>query len=57
MTDFLTWMATLLTELIEWLGTMNLVGGVSLLGFMAATFVLHLIIDIASSYLTGSVLS
>lgn len=45
MTDFLTWMASLLTELIEWLGTMNLVGGVSLLGFLAATFVLHLIID------------
>lgn len=45
MTDALTWMATFLSEIVEWLGSMELVSGVSLLGFMAAVFVLHLIID------------
>lgn len=45
MTDFLTWMATLLSELVAWLGSMEITSGVSLLGFMAAIFVLHLIID------------
>lgn len=45
MTDFLTWMATLLSELVAWLGSMEFTPGVSLLGFMAAIFGLHLIID------------
>lgn len=45
MTDCLTWMVSFLSEVVEWLGTMQLVPGVSLLGFMAAIFVLHLIID------------
>ena len=45
MTDCLTWMVTFLAEIVEWLGTMQIVDGVSLLGFMAAIFVLHLLID------------
>lgn len=45
MTDFLAWMATLLNELVAWLGAMEITGGVSLLGFMAGIFALHLIID------------
>lgn len=45
MTDCLTWMVSFLAEIVDWLGSMQLVSGVSLLGFLAACFVLHLIID------------
>lgn len=38
--DFLTWSASVLVTLVNWLRSMQLADGVSLLAFLASTFVL-----------------
>ena len=42
-TEFLTWSATLIGTAVDWLNSMQLVPGVTVLGFMAATFILGLL--------------
>lgn len=42
--DFLAWSLSILRTLVEWLGSMQIADGVSLLAFFVATFVLGLLI-------------
>lgn len=42
--DFMTWAVSLLSVLIDWLGSMQIVQGLSLLTFMAACFVFTVLI-------------
>ena len=44
MADFLAWAIALLQITVQWLASMSLSPGVSLLAFLAATFVLGLLI-------------
>lgn len=42
--DFLNWSVSVLSTLVSWLSSMQIVTGVSLLGFLAACFVLGLLV-------------
>lgn len=42
--DFLNWALSILSTLVNWLSQMQIVEGVSLLTFMAATFVIGCLI-------------
>lgn len=42
-TEFLTWAVSLLSTLVHWLNSMDIVSGVSLLAFFAAIFAIGLL--------------
>lgn len=42
--DFIYWAITLLTNAVSWLSSMQIVEGVSVLAFMAATFIFGVLI-------------
>lgn len=44
MNEFLSWCVALLGTLVSWLGTMQIVEGVTLLGFLGASFILAILI-------------
>lgn len=51
--DFLSWAVTLLRTLISWLGSMEVVAGVSMIALLAGFFVIGLLIK-ALVYKGGS---